>query len=84
MDTIYGLWADNDGGISEGPFYTEKGAKDRIAELIAEAVDAETAEDLRADLSVVEICPDHEDQRRHACKECAAPEEEESESEHDN
>jgi hypothetical protein len=65
----YGIWTASDGGFVETGFYGEDGeaaANERLEEYIAEDIDN------LSDLSVVEICPDHEEQPKYGCQECEA------------
>lgn len=57
----YGLWTEEGGGFCEGPFFFEAEAQSRIEE---------DRIDIEADLSVVEYCPDHDEQPIDACEIC--------------
>lgn len=60
----YGIWSEEAGGFLTAQIYSpEQGAQE-----IAEMVEADA--ELAGDLTVVEICPDHEGERRDACEEC--------------
>lgn len=56
--TEYGIF--NDEGLVEGDFYTPEEAREAIRERY------ETDDDL----IVLEVCPEHREQPRHACDEC--------------
>jgi hypothetical protein len=60
----YGIWTASDGGFVETGFYSDFSAQERLGEYISE--DPANADDL----SVVEICPDHEEQPKYGCQEC--------------
>lgn len=68
----YGIWTDADGGFSEVQMSRSQ-ADARLVELIAE--DPDNADDL----SVVELCGDHEEQPAVGCEECDAAEEDDAE-----
>lgn len=73
MSQEYGIWTDNDGGFTEAQLYSLEEAEDRLAEIIGESKDPESE---REDLSIKEICPDHEGQVKDGCEECATEYEE--------
>lgn len=68
--TEYGIF--NDEGFIEGDFYSREAAEAAVA--------ARYSDD---DCSVHEVCPEHRDQPRDGCEECAAAEGDEDEDETD-
>lgn len=63
--TEYGIFSESAGGCVYAPCYSPEEADEERARLVAE--DGEEADDL----TVHELCPDHEDQPKHGCEECA-------------
>ncbi|MFD1546966.1 hypothetical protein [Nonomuraea guangzhouensis] len=63
----FGIWVDEDGGFAETGFRSSEQAQQGIGDLVF-------AEPYLRDytLSVVEICPDHEEQPKEGCEECDA------------
>lgn len=68
-DVEYGIWTDGDGGFTEIGLHSLGAAEIRLAEIIAESPDPDAD---REDLSIKEVCPDHEDQPKDDCDECYA------------
>jgi hypothetical protein len=78
--TEYGIWVDEDGGFTETGLRSREEAQRAID-------DMRFAEPCLSDytLSVVEICPDHEEQPKDGCEECSAePSDEESDDDEDD
>lgn len=67
----FGVWSSVDGGrVGSSGYLTKEEAEQELADLIAD-------DDMDPDETyVVEICPDHDEQARDACEECATDEEE--------
>lgn len=59
----YGIWSTGDAGFVERQFWSVKEGVERLVEYAAE-------HGADADLRVVEVCPDHEEQPKHGCEEC--------------
>lgn len=60
--TEYGVWDDEAGGVVHAACWSPEEAGRELARL--------RSEDPEAALSVVEICPDHDDQPKRGCAEC--------------
>lgn len=69
----FGIWTENDGGFVETQIYSIDEGEARLVEYYEEDIDNV------GDLSLVEVCPDHEEQRKDTCEECAAEDDEEEE-----
>lgn len=86
----FGIWTESDGGFCENGYFSHADAAQRIEELIEEARSEgetpdeaeELAEDAKADLRVVEECPDHPEQLKDSCEECGAEEEPDEDGEY--
>lgn len=63
--TELGIWSDAAGGFIDAGLYSEDEAEAAIVSLVA---DGET----QGDLSVIEVCPEHQEQPKDGCEECAA------------
>lgn len=61
----YGIFSESAGGCVYAPCYSLVEAEGEWARMVAE--DGEEPEDL----TVHELCPDHEEQPKHGCEECA-------------
>jgi hypothetical protein len=61
----YGIFSESAGGCIYAPCYSREEAEEQRARLVAE--DGEEPEDL----TIEELCPDHEEQPKHGCEECA-------------
>lgn len=64
----FGIWTENDGGFVETGIYSKEEGEKRLVEYFEE--DADNV----GDLTLVEICPDHEEQPKDGCDECNADE----------
>lgn len=62
----YGVFSESAGGCVYAPCHSPEEAEQERARMVAE--DGEDADDL----TVQELCPDHAEQPRHGCEECAA------------
>lgn len=64
---ILGIWTENGGGFCAGPFHSRPEADEHLTHLLEVSEDVEAD---RADLSVIEMCPDHDEQPKDDCEEC--------------
>lgn len=62
---VYGIFSESAGGCVYAPCYSPEEAEQERARMVAE--DGEEADDLK----IEELCPDHEEQPKHGCEECA-------------
>ncbi|MFD5566674.1 hypothetical protein [Streptomyces cadmiisoli] len=62
--TEYGIFSEAAGGCIYAPCYFTKEAEQERDRLVAE--NGEEAEDL----TIEELCPDHEEQPKHGCEDC--------------
>jgi hypothetical protein len=69
--TEYGIFSEAAGGCIESGLYSVAEGEERRAKLVAEGEDA-------GDLAVKEMCPDHEEQPKDGCEECADEDDEEA------
>ncbi|WP_020142314.1 hypothetical protein [Terracoccus sp. 273MFTsu3.1] len=74
----WGIWTENDGGFIEAQIYSTEQGEARLVEYFEEDPDNV------GDLSLVEICPDHEQQPKDACEECAAEETDDDDEEEED
>lgn len=76
MSAEYGIFSESAGGCIYAPCYSPEEANRERDRLIADV--GEEADDL----TVLELCPEHEEQPKHGCEECA-DEDAEDETEED-
>ena len=64
----FGIWTENDGGFVETGIYSKEEGEKRLVEYLEADIDNV------GDLTLVEICPDHEEQPKNGCDECDSEE----------
>lgn len=73
----YGIWSDAAGGFIATALYNEEQCAKELAALIAG--NAQTGGEDPADLQVLQICSQHEEQPANGCEECEEEDQEEDE-----
>lgn len=63
MSAERGIWSAQAGGFISAQLYADSEVEQELADFIAAGEDP-------ADLEVLEVCPDHEDEPRIGCQEC--------------
>lgn len=78
----WGVWTDGDGGFLTDACHTEAeaaGIRDDMIDAARQQGDADDAADMAADLTVIRMCDDHDDQPDAGCDECDTEDDDDTE-----